>query len=218
MVAVSNLVAEKVRRARITQSPEVIYPPTNLTQDCNSKSRAKPSHLNVATVSRIAPEKGLGFLTPLARECKKAELPATFNLVGAATDVGYRDKVVNSFEGRVNFLGQKTGKDLCLAYNQADVTVFPSTNEAFGLVTVESLQHGAPVISRNAAAGEITSNQVGTVVDRDEALGISQAMCYMGKLLDESGFMEAESEAAFAVGKKFNSGDLVTKFVDFVTR
>jgi glycosyltransferase involved in cell wall biosynthesis len=46
---------------------------------------------------------------------------------------------------RVHFLGAKFGGDLAAAYAAADVFVFPSRTDTFGLVMIEALVSGAPV-------------------------------------------------------------------------
>jgi glycosyltransferase involved in cell wall biosynthesis len=45
----------------------------------------------------------------------------------------------------VEFVGYKTGKDLADYYRQADVFVFPSQWETFGIVMIEAMACGTPV-------------------------------------------------------------------------
>jgi glycosyltransferase involved in cell wall biosynthesis len=45
----------------------------------------------------------------------------------------------------VSFLGKLTGPDLAAAYRSADVFVFPSRTDTFGLVLIEALAAGTPV-------------------------------------------------------------------------
>ena len=56
---------------------------------------------------------------------------------------------------RVHFLGARPQQELPLLYNAADVTVVPSYHESFGLVAVESLACGTPVVATRA--GGLTS-------------------------------------------------------------
>lgn len=51
---------------------------------------------------------------------------------------------------RVHFLGARPQQDLPLLYSAADVTVMPSYHESFGLVAVESLACGTPVVATRA--------------------------------------------------------------------
>ena len=47
---------------------------------------------------------------------------------------------------KVYFTGQLTYKDLCKMYKVADVAVFPSTYEPFGVVAIEAMYAGVPTI------------------------------------------------------------------------
>ena len=50
------------------------------------------------------------------------------------------------------YQGKKYGKDKDEAYQQADIFVFPTYNESFGLVLLEAMQYGLPCISTNEGA------------------------------------------------------------------
>jgi glycosyltransferase involved in cell wall biosynthesis len=52
-----------------------------------------------------------------------------------------------SWERRVVFPGPLTGRALDAAYGGADLLVLPSRSESYGLVIVEALAHGLPVIA-----------------------------------------------------------------------
>ena len=51
---------------------------------------------------------------------------------------------------RVHFLGARPQPELPAIYSAADVTVVPSYHESFGLVAVESLACGTPVVATSA--------------------------------------------------------------------
>lgn len=50
-------------------------------------------------------------------------------------------------EGRLQFVGPRTGRDLEATYATADVLVLASRLETFGMVVTEALAHGLPVIT-----------------------------------------------------------------------
>jgi D-inositol-3-phosphate glycosyltransferase len=60
-----------------------------------------------------------------------------------------------NIDQRVHFLGARPQQELPLLYSAADVTVVPSYHESFGLVAVESLACGTPVVATRA--GGLTS-------------------------------------------------------------
>lgn len=91
----------------------------------------RPILLNVG---RVAPEKNIGAFLDLRVEGSKVVVgggPALEKLRAAYPDVV--------------FLGPKHGAELAAAYAAADVFVFPSRTDTFGLVNIEALACGVPV-------------------------------------------------------------------------
>ncbi|HVB23963.1 MAG TPA: glycosyltransferase [Ktedonobacteraceae bacterium] len=81
---------------------------------------------------------------------------------------------------RVHFLGAHPQDELPLLYRAADVTVVPSYHESFGLVAVESLASGTPVVAtragglvtvvRNGETGYLVPRCPGFFAERLDAL------------------------------------------------
>ncbi len=125
------------------------------------------------TVGRVAVEKNLeAFL--------KLDLPGTKLIVG---DGPARTSLAKQFSDAV-FLGSREGEALAEIYAAADVFVFPSRTDTFGLVLLEALASGVPVAGFPAAAPRdvIGEAPVG-VLDEDlrraclEALELSRHDC-----------------------------------------
>ncbi len=94
-------------------------------------------------VGRLAAEKGLHLLESLA----VAERGVRLVMVG---DGPARAELAARFP--VTFTGLLHGADLAAAYRSADVFVFPSTTETLGLVMLEALASGLPVIAVDSPA------------------------------------------------------------------
>ncbi|HZR87455.1 MAG TPA: glycosyltransferase family 1 protein [Bradyrhizobium sp.] len=86
------------------------------------------------TVGRVAVEKNLEAFLSL-------DLPGSKVVVG---DGPQKAELERKFP-RAHFLGEKTGKDLSSHMAAADVFVFPSLTDTFGVVQLESLACGVPV-------------------------------------------------------------------------
>jgi glycosyltransferase involved in cell wall biosynthesis len=91
----------------------------------------RPIFLNVG---RVAVEKNIGDFLDLA-------LPGTKVVVGGGPQLAELKQAYPD----VKFLGPKTGEDLARHYAAADVFVFPSRTDTFGLVLLEAMACGLPV-------------------------------------------------------------------------
>jgi glycosyltransferase involved in cell wall biosynthesis len=86
------------------------------------------------TVGRLAVEKNIEAFLAL-------DLPGTKIVVG---DGPARAELTRRFTDAV-FLGARRGEELARAYAAADVFVFPSRTDTYGLVLLEALASGVPV-------------------------------------------------------------------------
>jgi glycosyltransferase involved in cell wall biosynthesis len=88
-------------------------------------------------VGRVAVEKGLDDFLSL-------DLPGTKVIVG---DGPQRASLQAAYPA-AKFIGERHGASLVAAYAGADVFVFPSRTDTFGLVLLESLACGTPIAAR----------------------------------------------------------------------
>lgn len=80
-------------------------------------------------------------------------------------------------KGRVRFLGELDPVSLRDWYSRAALTCLPSVNEAFGMVIVESLAAGTPVVGANhGAIPEIVTPQVGALFEADDPASCAAAI------------------------------------------
>lgn len=85
-------------------------------------------------VGRVAVEKNIGAFLD-------ADLPGSKLVVGDGPQLAELKRKYPT----VTFVGAKTGEDLARHYAAADVFVFPSLTDTFGLVLLEALASGVPV-------------------------------------------------------------------------
>jgi glycosyltransferase involved in cell wall biosynthesis len=139
-------------------------------RSCGALDLPRPIFL---TVGRAAVEKNLeAFL--------KLDLPGTKLVVG---DGPARTQLAKAYPDAV-FLGTRGGEVLAEIYAAADVFVFPSRTDTFGLVLLEALASGVPVAGFPAAAPrDVIGDAPVGVLDEDlrraclEALECSRADC-----------------------------------------
>ncbi|KAJ5493541.1 Glycosyl transferase family 1 [Penicillium fimorum] len=103
-------------------------------------------------VCRIAPEKGFEFLAQVVKQLAADKLPIKLLLVGGNRNMAIENKVQRLFDSvrdHVIFTGVLTGSALSRAYASADLFLHCSITETFGLVVLEAMASGIPVIARD---------------------------------------------------------------------
>ena len=125
------------------------------------KGMQRPIFLNVG---RVAVEKNIEAFAEL-------DLPGTKVIVGDGPQL---EELKRKYK-HVVFLGAKFGEDLSRHYANADVFVFPSLTDTFGLVVLEAMASGLPVAAYDATGPRdvIPGSDAGTItpVDGDLAAG-----------------------------------------------
>ena len=94
-------------------------------------------------IGRLSAEKQIERIKPVLEAMPDARLA----LVG---DGPYRSRLEEIFAGLpVNFVGYLAGEELASAYASGDAFVFPSSTETLGLVLLEAMAAGCPVVGAN---------------------------------------------------------------------
>lgn len=162
VIAVSQYVADQlVKYASLAEEkirviPEGVDLPTHrMTPDERAQERERlvgKSHLMVLNVGVLQARKNtLNALRALEK------LPPHYRLVLAGGE-GYRSQEVHDgirrqrLESRVTLLGHVAPERVPALYQAADVLLFPSLEEGFGLPVLEAMAHGLPVVTSNTSA------------------------------------------------------------------
>lgn len=156
---------------------------------CREKNLDRPRIL--CTASLTAPRKRVHLLVRAFDELVKTVPGAILQLSGhtnPAVTRAFLQSVDPSTRGSIQILGVGSRDDLPELYRQAAITVLPSVDEAFGLVILESLASGTPVVAtRSGGIPDILNVPgVGVLFDpSDDPSGLSRAMMKGLKLAGE---------------------------------
>ena len=148
-------------------------------------------------VGRIAPEKNITDLLNLQAERFDGKRAKIICVGSGSTLSKLKQKYVSS--GQVFFVGAKQGQELLNFYQSADVLVFPSTTDTFGLVLLEALGCGTVCAAYQSQPGPEVINKgltrplVATSTNLKEA--IEQALAISSKTIRD---MRPELVAKFS--------------------
>ena len=102
--------------------------------------------------------------------------------------------------------------DLLLFYNQAEVMVFPSLYEGFGLPIIEAMSCGCPVITSNTTSLPEVAGKAAILVDPQNTKEISEAII---KLLSNTQLKQELIEKGLKHSQEFTWKKSVDQLVDY---
>jgi 1,2-diacylglycerol 3-alpha-glucosyltransferase len=160
VIAPSESIARLIRSRGVEVPIEII--PTGIDLKAFASGRRDrfrsahalpPDAFVVGHLGRLAPEKNLAYLGQALVRFLKQSAAARFLVVG---DGPSREGLRELFEReqlseRVILPGKMTGRNLCDAYAAMDVFTFTSFTETQGMVLVEAMAAGVPVIALDAS-------------------------------------------------------------------
>jgi hypothetical protein len=141
-----------------------MFSPSKRSDDMR-KRLAPNGEVVLVTVARLAPEKGFEFLSEVMKRLDKRGFSFKLLVVGGNKNLQVEDDVKSQFgklsaEGKVSFTGFLKGENLARAYACGDIFLHCSITETFGLVVLESMASGVPVIARDEGGpSEIVANE-----------------------------------------------------------
>lgn len=121
---------------------------TNETVPCFNRN-VRNGKFIILYVGRIEYLKGIYYLLEAFQQLnlEKSELW----LVGPISkDVNW---MLEKYKGNYKYLGVKNRTELEVIYKEASIFVFPTLMDAFGLVILEAMYHGLPVITTESSGG-----------------------------------------------------------------
>ncbi|MEL4894653.1 glycosyltransferase [Crocosphaera sp. Alani8] len=123
---------------------EMFQPHLTSKQMRSRLSGGNPENPLLLYVGRVSAEKQIDRIKPVLESIPEAHLA----IVG---DGPHREALEAHFEGtQTHFIGYLQGLELASAFASADAFVFPSTTETLGLVLLEAMAAGCPVVAANS--------------------------------------------------------------------
>jgi glycosyltransferase involved in cell wall biosynthesis len=164
-------VCRKLRKRTITihncvDEDEIIHK----SQDFQNEIVSDGKTVNVVTVCRLSPEKGIARMIKVHGKLNKKGVDFRWYFIGSGPQQKEYEKLVESegLEGKVFFLGYKMNPYPYM--KAADINVLGSYSESWGLVITEAMILHRPVLSTEVGGSveQIASGRNGLIVPNDE--------------------------------------------------
>ena len=186
-----------------------VYPPIEITpvtpddvQAFRKKFNLQPGQRLIGIAARLATEKGVEFLAEalpqvLERHPKARVLVAGpyQNIVGEEAYARRLMPLIESLGEHWTFLGIVSPTEMSAFFHECEVTVLPSINptESFGMVQVESMLCGTPVIASDRPGVRVPVRETGAglLVPQADSQALAQALI---SVLDQPGAYRGQPE------------------------
>ena len=139
--------------------------------------------IKLLTVTRLIERKGIRFLIQAMKNVTENNPHVKLVIVGEGPDHSTFDELARQLELQENivFAGRVSDQELIEQYTTSDIFILPSTEEALGVVLLEAMYHGLPVVASNVGGiPEIVTNQVtGILTAPGNPKELSQAIKFL---------------------------------------
>ncbi|MBI2561222.1 MAG: glycosyltransferase family 4 protein [candidate division NC10 bacterium] len=219
VVATSRYSRERIVQAYAVPASRIVIVPELIDLRVWAATNPPPSEAQagppaVLTVAHMYPRKNLGVLLNAYALLRDASVPFQAWIVGEGPcrrawerlrdDLGLTD--------RVSFLGSIPRRDLVYRYRRAAVFCLPSRQEGFGIVFLEAMACGKPVVAARAAAvpETVAEGETGLLVDPEDSQGLAHAI---GGLLRDPGLRRAMGEAGRRTVERYRADRVAASFL-----
>jgi len=161
-----------------------------------ARREASPGVKTILWVGQVILRKGIQYLVAAARL-----LPAERVRFVVAGPVGISLEALRSAPSNMAFLGPITRDRVSSFYRSADLFVFPTLSDGFGVTQLEAMAHGLPVIATRNCGEVVEHDANGLVVPPRDPHALAQAI---HELAFDAGRLESMSAAAFETSKRFS--------------
>lgn len=150
-------VGEKLRSAirRDSKKPiDVVYNPIDheYFSAFSLRRRTSSKTINLVTCSMLTERKNVALALKITSQLKSQGLPVTLTIIGGHTDPKQLNKLVElskklQIEENITYTGHLNKQQIIEHYLAATLGIFCSTEETFGLVPIEMLATGLPLLT-----------------------------------------------------------------------
>ena len=176
----------------------------------------------ILSVGRLDPMKNYGLLIEALGLNIMKDTNSRLYIIGG--DKGDKERIrlenktkENSIEDKVNFIDHMNQQDLASWYNAADVLVVPSLHETFGLVALEAMACGTPVIASDVGGLQylVVDGYTGYLIPPNNHVSLAKKL---ESILRDKETRENMGANALEHSKNYYCGAMVSKLFDAFNR
>ena len=173
----------------------------------------KAGEVRLLAVGRLVPKKGFDVLLRALAECAQMDRRAQLTVIGDGPERRSLETLARelALDGKVEWRGAQDHAAVMQAIASAAIMIVPSREEPFGLVVLEAMAGGKPVVAtRVGGLPEVLEGAEAVMVEPDNSLALAQAI--------EQTLARIEQEPAFGTrnlefAKRFSVEQMTQSYV-----
>ena len=174
---------EKVLQAKFPQARVI---PNALDKIFEQDLKPHISHKNFffAAIASIEYKKGIDVLVQAFNKAVQQRGDLYLNIYGDGPIMKEIEEMIskNNLDEKIKLRGKKTKEEVVQVLDDSDAFVLSSREETFGVVVIEALSRGIPVVATKSGGPEfIVTNECGILVEPGNAEALANAMIILAK-------------------------------------
>ena len=167
----SEFSKKSIRMAYPKEELNIVYLGVDTHKFTSNKNRTNRKIPYMISVGKLHKRKNFDFQIKALKEIIKKK-KVVLRIVGAGPELENLKKISKDYEveNYVNFLGFVNEKELPELYRSSDIFIFSAKNEPFGLVVIEAMASGLPVVVPNEGgpAESCIDNKTGFIYKQND--------------------------------------------------
>lgn len=143
---------------------KIIVVPLIYNKPISNTIKVENAILNIGFVGNINEMKGFPVFLEVAKQLKGI---CTFTAIGTSHFSENYNKDASEF---IKFTGHLSLKNLAIAYQNMDILIFPTRCDGFGMVQLEAMSYGIPVIASPNCAKVVQENSNGFIEEDSNSI------------------------------------------------
>ena len=174
----------------------------------------------ILSVGTIEPRKNFAALIRAFNNIKKSKTGSGYKLVivgrtGWKSEATYQERENSPYSDDILFTGRITDQDLVQLYNWAELFVYPSLFEGFGLPPLEAMSCGLPVIAYDTSSLKEIIGDSGKLVEAGDENKLENQLLYV---LENEKIKKELSSKSLIQAKKFSWEETAKKTLDIYNK
>ena len=187
LITVSNFLKNNIQRNIDVNNIQVV--PNLLGDEFTYQSNNTKHPLTIVSAGRLVPSKRFDLLIDAVHQIQTS-LPKEWKLliIGGGDMKTALQEQINTLhlQEHIQLLGQQTKAEIVRLFQQSDIFALPSQMETFGVVYIEALACGLPIIATNCGGpSDIITKENGILIPNEDIEALKEAILHISNNLKD---------------------------------